>query len=269
MRRLDALAVLGALLLAAPAAAHQDTVAYSRMVIRENGDVEYALKIPVEDLAEALGRRDHTALNAPEVRGAEQQLFRHFQPLVGMTSAGTPCPVERNGIEVPEDERLYGEMRFVFHCEPGAPVTLDYRVFFDVDPGHMGMLEVETPGGKGRAELIIERPRWEVHAPADGPPQLQVVQVVRHVETTAAPTENGRPVASAKSTVAEPARGAQEARLAAKPDARRVSNVEEPARKASRPHGNWIPLALVFAVGIVGAFLAMRAARRRTSLPSR
>jgi hypothetical protein len=270
MRRLHVLGGLAALLLAAPAAAHQDTVAYSRMVIRENGDVEYALKIPVEDLAEALGRRDHTALDAPEVRAAEQQLFRHFQPLVGMRAAGAPCPVERNGIEVPEDERLYGEMRFVFHCEPGAPVTLDYRVFFDVDPGHMGMLEVETPGGKGRAELIIERPRWEVHAPADGPPQLQVV---RHVENTAAfPTENGRPVASAKSaksTIAAPARGAEEARLATKPEARRASDVEEPAKKPSHPRGNWIPLALVVAVGAVGAFLAMRAARRRTSLPSR
>jgi hypothetical protein len=272
MRRLHVLGGLAALLLAAPAAAHQDTVAYSRMVIRENGDVEYALKIPVEDLAEALGRRDHTALDAPEVRGAEQQLFRHFQPLVGMTAAGARCPVERNGIDVPEDERLYGEMRFVFHCVPGAPVTLDYRVFFDVDPGHMGMLEVETPGGKGRAELIIERPRWEVHAPADGPPQLQVVRVVQ-VETTAAlPTENGRPVASAKSaksTIAEPTRGAEEARLATKPEARRVSDVQERAKKPSRPHGNWIPLALVVAVGAVGTFLAMRAARRRTSLPSR
>ena len=79
-----------------------------------------------------------------------------------MTSAGAPCPVERNGIDVPEDERLYGELRFVFHCPAGAPVTLDYRVFFDVDPGHVGMLEVESPGGKTRAELIRERPRWEV-----------------------------------------------------------------------------------------------------------
>ena len=99
MQRLHVLGVLGALLLAAPAAAHQDTVAYSRMVIRENGDVEYALKIPVEDLAEALGRRDHTVLNAPEVRGAEQQLFRHFS----RSSHDTRRRVltgERNGIEV-------------------------------------------------------------------------------------------------------------------------------------------------------------------------
>jgi hypothetical protein len=264
MRFHRVLGVFGALLFAAPAAAHQDTVAYSRMVIRENGDVEYALKIPVEDLAEALGRPEHATLNAPEVRGAEAQLFRHFQPLVGMTSGGEPCPVERNGIEVPEDDRLYGEMRFVFHCDPGAPVTIDYRVFFDIDPGHMGMLQVETPGGKTRAELIIERPRWEVHAPADGPPQI------RHIESTAAlPTKNGVPLASAMSTIAEPARNTEEARLAAKPDARRMSNVEEPTKTARRTHSNWIPIALVLAVGIVGAFLAMRGARRRPSLPSR
>jgi hypothetical protein len=256
MRRLSAIAALGALLIAAPAAAHQDTIAHSRMVIRENGDVEYALKIPVEDLAEALGRRDHTALNAPEVRGAEEQLFRHFQPLVGMTAAGAPCPVERNGIEVPEDDRLYGEMRFVFHCPAEAPVTIDYRVFFDIDPGHVGVLNVESPGGKARAELIVERPRWEVLATADGPPQ------VRHVEGAAAPNANGQPI-SAKPVVAVPARGAQKAGYSAKPDARRVSNVEEPAKTASRAYGSWIPLALVVVIGAVGAFLAMRSGRSR------
>jgi hypothetical protein len=268
MRFHRVLGVFGALLVAAPAAAHQDTVAYSRMAIRENGDVEYALKIPVEDLAEALGRRDHATLNAPEVRGAEAQLFRHFQPLVGMTTGGEACPVERNGIEVPEDDRLYGEMRFVFHCEPGAPVTIDYRVFFDVDPGHMGMLEVETPGGKTRAELIIERPRWEVHSPADGPPQIRALE-----GAAVPPTVNGQlPIASAKPAIAEPAEpagGAEQARFATKPDARRGSNVEEPAKTAQSRGGFWTPLALVLAVCAVSAFLAMRAARRRPSLPSR
>ena len=142
---------------AAPAAAHQETVAYSRMVIRENGDVEYALKIPVEDLAETVGRQGHAALNAPEVRAAEELLFR-LQPLVGMSSGGVPCPVERRGIDVPEDERLYGRCASSFHCPAGAPVTIDYRVFFDVDPGHMGMLEVESPGGKRAPSSSLSGP---------------------------------------------------------------------------------------------------------------
>jgi hypothetical protein len=256
------LCILGALLVAAPAAAHQETVAHSRMVIRDNGDVEYALKIPVEDLAETVGRRDHAALNAPEVRAAEDLLFRKFLPLVGMTSAGAPCPVERNGIEVPEDERLYGELRFVFHCQAGAPVTLDYRVFFDVDPGHMGRLEVETPGGKTRAELIVERPRWEVQTPEHGPPRIQAVG-------TAAPTEKSVPVASANAIMGEPAGSSEEARLVATPDARRVSNVQEPAKTPRRTQGYWIPIALVLAVATVGTFFALRGARRRPSLPSR
>ena len=188
------------------AGAHQDTVAHSRMVIQAKGDVEYALKIPVEDLAEALGRRDHAALNAPEVRAREGPAFRHFQPLVGMSSGGEPCPVEQSGIDVPEDERLYGELRFVFHCPAGAPITIDYRVFFDIDPGHVGVLEVESEGGKTRAEIIRERPRWEIHTAGDGPPR------VRPVEGTAVPpTEKARPIASAKPISAEPTRSAEEA----------------------------------------------------------
>jgi len=248
-----ALAVLGALLLAAPASAHQDTVAYSRMVIQANGEVEYALKIPVEDLAEALGRHGHTPLNAPEVRGAEESLFGHFQPLIGLSSAGAPCPVERRGIDVPEDERLYGELRFAFRCPAGAPVTLDYRVFFDIDPGHMGMLEVEGAGGKTRAELIRERPRWEVQPTETGPPQ------VRFLEGPAAPPPpekmGPRPV------IAEPATRAQEAPPAAEPDALPVSNVDEPSSTARR--GNWMLIALALVIAGAGALQAIRLARRR------
>jgi hypothetical protein len=247
--------VLGALLLAGRASAHQDTVAHSRMVIHANGDVEYALRIPVEDLAEVLGRQGHTTLNAPEVRGAEELLFRHFQPLLGMSSAGAPCPVERTGIDVPEDERLYGELSFLFRCPAGAPVTLDYRVFFDVDPGHMGMLEVETPGGKTRAELIRERPRWEVQSTGAGPPQI------RAVEGAAA-----RP--AARPQIAEPAPRVDEAR-AVQPDPPPVSDAGEVANTARPPRGNGLLIAVVLAIAGAAAFQAIRTARRRPAPPPR
>jgi hypothetical protein len=168
--------VLAVLLVARPAGAHQKTVAHSRLVMRANGEVDYALKIPVEDLAEPLGREGHAALDAPEVRAAEEPLFRHFSPLVSMSSSGVPCRMERNGIDVPEDERLYGELRFIFHCPAGAPVTLDYDVFFAVDPAHVGMLEVEGTDGMARAELIVERPRWEITPSAEGPPRVRPLE---------------------------------------------------------------------------------------------
>jgi hypothetical protein len=244
------LCILGALLMAGRAQAHQDTVAHSRMVIHENGDVEYALKIPVEDLAEALGRQEHAALNAPEVRGAEELLFRHFLPLVGVTSTDGACPVERRGIDVPEDERLYGELRFVFKCPAGAPVTLDYRVFFDIDPGHVGMLEVESPGGKTRAELIRERPRWEIQAAAGAAPQA------RFVEGVAVPPAVRRPPLTR--TTAAPVRRTEEPRPADLP------TVELPTTPPG-PKLNWVLVAVVLIVAGAFAFQAIRAARRRPS----
>ena len=179
-----AFAILSGLMTAAPAAAHQETVAFSKMLIRESGDIEFALKIPVEDLAETLGKVGHATMDAPEVRAAEERLFGYFQPLVKVAAGGAACPVQRNGLDVPEDDRLFGEMRFIFRCPPGAAITLDYRVFFDIDPGHVGMLEVEGPGGKARAELIVERPRWQIKTSADGAPQLQFL------EGAAAPPES-------------------------------------------------------------------------------
>jgi hypothetical protein len=250
------LCVLGALLVAGSASAHQDTVARSRMVIRENGDVEYALKIPVEDLAEVLGRQGHAALNAPEVHGATELLFRHFLPLVSVASTGGPCPVERRGLDVPEDERLHGELRFAFHCPAGAPVTLDYRVFFDIDPGHVGVLEVESPGGKARAELIRERPRWEIDATAAGPP------AVRFVENAAVPpAERRRPAAPS----AAPPRKADQPPAGDPP---RPSEVEELPSAPRDPGRTWMIVVFIFVVAL-GALQAIRMARRRPAPPSR
>ena len=258
------LLVLGALLLAAPAAAHQETVAYSRMVIRESGDVDYALKIPVEDLAETAGKSGHAQLNAPEVRAAQELFFQKFQPLIGMSSAGVPCPVERAGIEVPEDERLYGEMRFVFHCPPGVPVTLDYRVFFDVDPGHMGMLEVETLGGKGRAELIVERPRWEVDPSAEGPPHVRPVGA-----GAAPPPARSKPAPAASPSVAlEPQRPVEPDERPREPEAAaasEVTRVEKPAKR--RANRDWLLVALVVACAM-GGYFTLRATRRRPASAS-
>jgi hypothetical protein len=249
--------VLGALLMAAPAAAHQETVAYSRMVIRESGDVEYALKIPVEDLAETAGKSGHSPLNAPEVRAAQELFFQKFQPLVGMTSGGVRCPVERAGIEVPEDDRLYGEMRFVFHCPPGAPVTLDYRVFFDVDLGHMGMLEIESPGGKARVELISERPRWQIDTSQQGPPRVHYLDrrtglpIQPKAVSNSARTPDTTPVSNV--TQAEPTPSVAEPQP---PDA---PNVSKPRRSG---YVNGLLIAVAVAA-LLGAFVTLRAVRGR------
>jgi hypothetical protein len=252
--------ILGALLMAAPATAHQETVAYSRMVIRESGDVEYALKIPVEDLAEAAGKTGHAPLNAPEVRAAQELFFQKFQPLLGMTSGGAPCPVERAGIEVPEDERLYGEMRFVFHCPPGAPVTLDYRVFFDVDPGHMGMLEIETPGGTARAELISERPRWQIAVSQDGPPQVHYLDGTTGVAVqpqTVSSTANAPDTAPAKERAS-----LQPAALVAEPREPEAASATKPIEPRRTAQLSWMLMA-VFVAAVIGAFLTLRAVRSR------
>jgi hypothetical protein len=251
--------LLGALLLAAPATAHQETMAYSRLSIRESGEVEYALKIPVEDLAEPLGREGHAALNGPEVRAAEEPLFDHFQPLVSISSAGKPCPVERAGIDVPEDERLYGELRFVFHCPPAQPVTLDYRVFFDVDPGHMGMLEVEGPGGKARAELISERPRWQIDASQDGPPQLQ------HIDPgTDEARELAEPGRAAAPSIAVQNAPAAKVDSAAERPTSRTSRPPAPSETPSSISTSWRLFGLALVVVLAAGSLTLRAARRRS-----
>jgi hypothetical protein len=126
-------------------------------------------------------------------------------------------------------------------------------VFFDIDPGHVGMLEVESTGGKTRAELIIDRPRWVIQATAGAPPQA------RFVEGVAVPL----PVRSRPARPTEPARRAEAPPPADPPP---LSNVEPPATPP-RPHGNWVLIALVVVVAGAVALQAIRAARRRPSSP--
>ncbi|HEY3233847.1 MAG TPA: hypothetical protein VGJ84_03970 [Polyangiaceae bacterium] len=251
---LTALTLASGMLFASSGSGHQDTIAHSRIVLVPNGDVEYALKIPVEDLAEVLGRPPHTPSNAPEVRAGEDRLFRHFLPLISISAGNAPCPVERRGIDVPEDERLYGELHFVFRCPPKTTLALDYRVFFDVDPGHVGMLEVEGSGETVRAELILEKPRWEIHVSQPGPPELRAITGASNTNT-AGGTPEARPIASTMGHgrfIAVSERDSSE-RIAAK------------QRRADGPW--WLSLLVLVVIAPAAVFLAWRALFRRPARP--
>jgi hypothetical protein len=246
-----ACAVAG-LLAAAPAAA-QDTVAHSRMVIRADGTVTYALKIPVEDLAGAIGSPEQTALNAQQVRGAEERLFDHFLPLITLSAGGRRCAAQRSGMDVPQAERLYGELRFRFSCPAGVPVTVDYRVFFDVDPGHVGTLDVEGPGGQARAEFSADKPRWEVNAGLTGPPQLRAYE--------AGGTRPPAPIAAAPPEPGAEAAPATTPLRVGRPALPKPDPGPEP-----RPRSHWLPamLALV-AVGTMSALIVVWRRRPRAA----
>ena len=77
--------------------------------------------------------------------------------------------------------------------------------FSSIRSGACGRARDRERGGKTRAEMIRERPRWEIDNAGEGPPQIRSVE-----STTTPPTEKARPIASARSIIAEPTRSAEE-----------------------------------------------------------
>jgi hypothetical protein len=115
------------------------------------------------------------------------------------------------------------------------------------------MLEVESPGGKARAELIRERPRWQIDPTGEGPPR------VSFVETAAAAPAGKRPAAPS-------APRAESAPPAA--EAPRLPEVEEPSGP-SAARRTWMLIVFMLVVAGAGALQAIRLARRRPTPPSR
>ena len=61
----------------------------------------------------------------------------------------------------------YAVLRFVLVCADG-PLSLDYRLFFDLDPSHRGLLQVAYEDQTETAVLSPEQPQWNLDPRASG-----------------------------------------------------------------------------------------------------
>lgn len=151
---------------------HFATMTHSRVTVEPTGEVAYTLQVSAWDLSEALGRERNGAATVSEIRAGEEPLFRYFLDRVRIEADGEPCPIERRGVDNVESTELRAELRFVGRC-PAQTHTLgiDYDVFFDLDPQHMGMLEVTHAGKTLRAELTHDARRYRLALTAPESPR--------------------------------------------------------------------------------------------------
>lgn len=144
-----------ALLLSAPAAAHQASDAYLRLTLQGEQALQLRLDIALRDLDRelALDADGDGALRWGELhpRQAEiQALADAGLALRPHDRRGAPC---RAGAAQPlqidsHSDGRYAVLQRVWHCEaaPLQDLSLAYRLFAASDAGHRGILRLERPG---------------------------------------------------------------------------------------------------------------------------
>ena len=139
-----AAALASSLLIPAGAAAHQSSFTYGKLEVGpERRNVRYELKLKSTDLYEALGLdRDRAATDA-EIRAGGERLYRYVEGRVEL-ELDKDCEAERAPIAVAGSRDRYAVLETRYRCEePLAAIAVEYDLFFDLDPEHIGLLLVD------------------------------------------------------------------------------------------------------------------------------
>ena len=149
------LAMLLARALVAPAHAHKPSDSYLTLTV-EGDRIDGQWDIALRDLDFALGldANQDDAITWGEVKARHADIAAYALTRLRL-GAATPCPAQVTGQLIDEhSDGAYAVLRFTAACA-AAPKALavGYRLFFDLDPQHRGLIRLEH-GGKTRAGIF-------------------------------------------------------------------------------------------------------------------
>lgn len=183
MRRLvlAALAAL-AMLFAAPALAHKASDSYLSLSVA-GSDVDGAWDIALRDLDFAIGldADGNGELTWDEVRARQPAIAAYALSRLALSSGGAPCPLRVSGHMLNDhSDGTYAVLRLHAHC-PGTigALGIDYRLLFDVDPQHKGLLNLRQGGVTTTAIFDPDQPRRSIRT-AGASRWRQFADYVRH-----------------------------------------------------------------------------------------
>ena len=152
------------LLSAAPALAHQSSVVYQDFQVSGH-DLYDTVQIASADLFEALGTKEITPSLLRERR---REVYDYIAARVHVQNGGQPCPAAFDGFEVTDKTSgFFAGVRVRFECVRQAEqLTIDYDLFFDLDPRHQCFSRLDTGDGVLR-EFVFrhDQRRWDISRP--------------------------------------------------------------------------------------------------------
>ncbi|HSQ01190.1 MAG TPA: HupE/UreJ family protein [Candidatus Dormibacteraeota bacterium] len=163
MSRVRLLTLLAALLVAAPAAAHERTVSYSTWEIALP-----RIRVTVRLTALDVSRLPWAAAAGPDFN---TRLGLYLSERLGARSDGAPCPVSRapQRLTAAPDQIVFD---WELTCPSGATLQLRSDVLREEAPSHLHFARLRFPDGAGLEHVLSEGAEtWTVNA-SGGPPPL-------------------------------------------------------------------------------------------------
>ncbi|MEM7225650.1 MAG: HupE/UreJ family protein [Pseudomonadota bacterium] len=154
-----ALLILALCAFALPAAAHKPSDSYLSLSVTDNA-LEGRWDIALRDLEHAIGldKDQDGRLTWGEVKAGHQAIAAYAFARLTIESDEGACPLVP-GSQLIEDhsDGAYSVLHFTSTC-PGAQngFSLDYRMLFDLDPLHRGLLQIQQAGTVTTAILSPE-----------------------------------------------------------------------------------------------------------------
>ena len=140
-----AAAALALVVGARPAAAHQASASFGKLMATDDpARVRYELLLAARDLYEALELDTDREATAAEITRGKQRLTAYLFERVHFEADGAACRAALVSLEAVEQSQRFA--RAVLDVTCPAPIrdfALDYDLFYDLDPRHIGFVAVE------------------------------------------------------------------------------------------------------------------------------
>jgi HupE / UreJ protein len=154
-----------------PASAHKPSDAYLTLQ-RDGSALSGRWDIALRDLDNALTLDTNGGgeITWGEVRGKHAEIAAYAMDRLRVVSAGAVCPltVDALAIDVHTDG-AYAVLTLAGRCPQPAPtLAIDYRLLFDVDPQHRGLLNLIEHGRSTSIVFSVDNPTLVVGGEATG-----------------------------------------------------------------------------------------------------
>jgi hypothetical protein len=167
-----ALAVLVALLLCGGAVAHKPSDAYLT-IERDGAALSGQWDIALRDLDNAIGLDSNGDgdITWRELKGRQAEIDAYALQRLAIASAAEACSLTATDHLVDSHtDGAYAVLKLAGTCPHAGPtLTLDYRLFHDVDPQHRGLLNFVEAGASRSVVFSAETPQRVVGGDSGGP----------------------------------------------------------------------------------------------------
>ncbi|HEY2744042.1 MAG TPA: hypothetical protein VGL86_05450, partial [Polyangia bacterium] len=119
-------------------------------------DVRVTLEIGNRDLYEAIGVDKEREVGRAEVERARDKLLAYVADRVHVKNGEANCAPDARALSFADkSDGFFAVTRVDYACKRTASdVTVEYDLFFDLDPMHQGLARIELPGQPERQHVF-------------------------------------------------------------------------------------------------------------------